>query len=440
MPITSPLSSRWDAIPFSPRIVPFFYGWIIALVAVLGLLMSVPGQTMGVSVFTDPLLNALKLSRMQLSASYMIGTFVSALLLPKAGKLYDHLGARIMTPCAAIGLSLTLLLVSEISSIVDLLKIYFPSAGAWIAMIAMCICFSFLRFFGQGMLTMLPRNMAMKWFVRRRGLINGFFGLSVAFGFSTLTYALNEMVQALGFESALYYVALFIGLGFSTIAALLFRDTPQGSGLLPDGGLNGTTTKEMGSGVLLDDANLAQVRKYFEFWIYCIAPAFVALSITAVSFHIVSIFDSAGYSRDVAVGVYIPAAIISASLVLLLGWLSDRTRLCLLLRLSCFAQLIFYIGLLNLETPAGYWMFALGLGLSQSTFGLLLGLSWPRLFGVIHLGEISGFAMSIMVCGSAIGPLLFGLSFHFSDSYSSAEFFCLIVAFVLFFGSFRAKS
>jgi hypothetical protein len=35
-----------------------FYGWPIAAAGALGVLMSVPGQTMGVSVFTDSLLTA----------------------------------------------------------------------------------------------------------------------------------------------------------------------------------------------------------------------------------------------------------------------------------------------------------------------------------------------------------------------------------------------
>ena len=44
--------------PFAPRNLPFFYGWWLAAVGTLGILASMPGQTMGVSVFTDQLLEA----------------------------------------------------------------------------------------------------------------------------------------------------------------------------------------------------------------------------------------------------------------------------------------------------------------------------------------------------------------------------------------------
>lgn len=42
-------------VPFAPRRAPFFYGWVVVVASTIGVVMSIPGQTMGVSVFTDPL-------------------------------------------------------------------------------------------------------------------------------------------------------------------------------------------------------------------------------------------------------------------------------------------------------------------------------------------------------------------------------------------------
>ncbi len=52
----------------------FYYGWIVLVVGSIGVLASVPGQTAGVSVFTDHLTDATGLSRLQLSIAYLIGT------------------------------------------------------------------------------------------------------------------------------------------------------------------------------------------------------------------------------------------------------------------------------------------------------------------------------------------------------------------------------
>jgi hypothetical protein len=49
------LSENW---PFQPSKTPFFYGWIILLFSTLGILFSIPGQTIGLAVFTDSFIDA----------------------------------------------------------------------------------------------------------------------------------------------------------------------------------------------------------------------------------------------------------------------------------------------------------------------------------------------------------------------------------------------
>ena len=63
--------------PFAPSRCPVYYGWVIVLVATIGSIFSIPGQTMGFSVFTDVLMKELGLSRVELSLAYCIGTVAS---------------------------------------------------------------------------------------------------------------------------------------------------------------------------------------------------------------------------------------------------------------------------------------------------------------------------------------------------------------------------
>jgi MFS transporter, OFA family, oxalate/formate antiporter len=78
--IPGPFFDRFKNIPFSPAKWPFFYGWVIVFAGIVGIIMSIPGQTIGVSVFTDHLINALDISRVNLSMAYMTGTIMSGLL------------------------------------------------------------------------------------------------------------------------------------------------------------------------------------------------------------------------------------------------------------------------------------------------------------------------------------------------------------------------
>ncbi|HSP27282.1 MAG TPA: hypothetical protein VLN74_01950, partial [Ilumatobacteraceae bacterium] len=53
--------------PFDPARVGFYYGWVVLVAGTLGMIASVPGQTTGVSVFTDDLSDSSGLTRLQLS-------------------------------------------------------------------------------------------------------------------------------------------------------------------------------------------------------------------------------------------------------------------------------------------------------------------------------------------------------------------------------------
>jgi OFA family oxalate/formate antiporter-like MFS transporter len=59
-------------------------------------------------VFTDHLIDALAISRTELSLTYLLGTVLSALLLAQTGRLYDFFGGRVVATGSALILSLVL--------------------------------------------------------------------------------------------------------------------------------------------------------------------------------------------------------------------------------------------------------------------------------------------------------------------------------------------
>ena len=86
------LAPEW---PFSPQKSPVFYGWVIWAFSTIGFLCSIPGQTMGMAVFTDTFIEVFGLSRTELSMAYLIGTIGSSIFLTAAGRWYDRFGARV---------------------------------------------------------------------------------------------------------------------------------------------------------------------------------------------------------------------------------------------------------------------------------------------------------------------------------------------------------
>ena len=408
--------------PFDIRRVPFFYGWVIWLVSTLGFLFSIPGQTMGMAVFTDALIDALGLTRTQLSMAYLIGTVGSALLLTRAGRWYDRWGGRTMTAIASLALALMLIYIATTAWLAEALG---GSAAVGFALIM--LGYFGVRFFGQGVLTSASRNVLLVWFEKRRGLVSSVRGIFVSLGFSLAPLGLAALILAWGWSGALMGLA-FACAAYAVFAYLLLRDSPESCGVLIDGA---NIEDDSSEAQFTPSATLEQARASPVFWIFALSLSIHALFGTAVTFHIVSIFEAAGRTAEQAFAYFLPVAIASTSVNLLAGWLADSRPLKPFLIIMLCGFIAGAIGLLNLETDWGYWLLVAGFGGSGGLWSVLSNLAFIRNFGPLHLDEISGLCTSIMVFGSAIGPAMFSLGLDYFGTYAAAEYFCLLVLVLL---------
>jgi OFA family oxalate/formate antiporter-like MFS transporter len=169
------------SFPFEPKKFPFFYGWWILVIATFGMLASIPGQTIGVGVFTEHLLTVSNLSRLDLSIAYMLGTVGSSLLIPFGGKLLDLWGSRIMIIFAGLGLAFALFLLKNTEGLLSFWNQFSWLSPFAVSFVILSLIFLLLRQFGQGLMTMVSRFALSKWFDRRRGLVTGINGVFVSF-------------------------------------------------------------------------------------------------------------------------------------------------------------------------------------------------------------------------------------------------------------------
>jgi MFS transporter, OFA family, oxalate/formate antiporter len=422
--------TRGAGVPFHPRRFPFFYGWIILGLSSLGMLMSIPGQTMGVSVFTDHLMVALDLSRVNLSLAYLLGTVGSALLLAQAGKLLDRIGARLMGTAVVLLLGLTLFGVAGIDGIRAVFARVLPSGSAAITgFLLISGSFFFMRFLGQGLLTLISRNMAMKWFDRRRGFANAVIGIVVSFGFSAAPMLLHTLIEGFGWRGAMRVMGAILLFGFSGLFVLFARDNPFICGLQPDGDQAPTEEEEKTARLSRTgpDYTLTEAKRTLTFWVYAMTLVLFSLIITAVTFHIISIFDEAGMGPEKAVSIFLPAAAISLVFNVGASWASDRLPLKIFLFIQLAGLLIELVAVAFLNDGFFFILMIVGHGISGGIMNLLSTVVWPRIFGIKHLGSISGFAMGMNVAGSAVGPYLFSLYLSRFGSYANI---CWILGFI----------
>ncbi|MFW6051122.1 MAG: MFS transporter [Myxococcota bacterium] len=407
-------------VPFAPQRLPFFYGWVVVGAATLGLLASIPGQTMGVSVFTDHLIAATGVSRLTLSTAYLVGTVASGLLLPRGGILLDRLGSRGTAVLAAAGLGVTLVFLSQVDAVAHGLgsRMGIPTA---MAVASLVLGFVALRFTGQGMLTLASRTMLGKWFDRRRGTVAGISGVFASIGFSGSPLLLSLWIDAAGWRGAWQGMALLVGFGVAALAWLLFRDNPEECGLEMDGGPGPRAAAD--DGPRADpprDLDRAAALQTSAFWAVTLALGLHGMMITGVTFHIVDLGAGAGLNEKQVVALFLPMAVVSTSMQVFVGVTADRVRIKWLVVVMLLFEMLGLTCAAHLGKDATRWLAVAGLGAVGGFFGPLSTVALPRLFGRTHLGAIGGAQMMAMVIASALGPTLLALARTHAGSYTPA--------------------
>ncbi len=430
--------------PFKPRSVPFFYGWVVVAVGSLGVAMSIPGQTLGVSVFTDPLIEVLGLSRSVLSISYLVGTIGSALILSAAGRFYDRYGSRVTAAASALGLGAVLVLMTRIDAVAALFAFGLPATWSWIPpFIVVSIGFFGMRFFGQGVLTMSSNNMVMKWFVVKRGLAAAIVGTVLSFTFSGAPRVLDVLIEEFGWRGAWIVCAVAVGVAFPLVVVVFYRDNPEQCGMSPDGRLRARPPRRRKRTpeppCPQTDFTLRQAKRTFSFWVFGGSLFLHSLYVTGLVFHVVSVFGEAGMPRELAVSIFLPSSAIAVGVRLAAGLIGDHVKLKYLLIGLLFGLLLSATSVVMLGPGIPVVGLIVGNGVSGGLFGLVATVTWPHFYGRSHLGAITGFIMAMQVAGSAVGPYAFSLSLSLAGGYAPTAIGCFAVACALLLASFRAE-
>lgn len=410
---------------------------MVVAVATLGIVFSIPGQTMGFSVFTDILIEKLGLSRVQLSTAYCVGTVLSGMTLPWLGRVFDRFGARKLIVGSSLATGVVLFFLSVAHRLVDGLAEWQDAVSRTvIAFVVITIGFYLIRASAQGVLTMTCRNAIGKWFDYHRGTALAISGTVTAFMFSVAPKALFVLIERFEWWGAWMILgAASIGI-MAVIGWVFLRDNPEECGLVMDGQVDtGTRRKAHADSIAHRDYERDEALRTWAFWVFNLSFAFFAMFSTAFTFHILSLGEEFSRPREEIVNYFVPMAVLSVATNLFCGWISSRTRLKYLLALMNLAALTGVIGTMTLDTSGGLVAYVAGNGICGGCFSALSGIVWPRFFGRRWLGAIAGIGMSSMVIASGIGPLIFSLSLSLSGSYVPILWGCAVLPALLVIGS-----
>lgn len=382
-----------------------FRGWRIVGVAAVALAMTAPGQTVGVSVFVDPMIEGLGLTRSHVAGAYLAGTLTGAVTLPLIGKWIDRFGVRLMTAAIAAAFGAVLFAMSGVTGL-----------------LTVAVGFTGIRLLGQGSLSLVSTTSVALWFDRRRGLA---LGVTTAVGAALMSLAplaLAAGIDRFDWRWTWSLAGLTVWAVVVPLAWWGLRDRPGDVGQHVDGAPPAPGDEATAAGWTRGEA-----RRTLMFWAVGAAVTTSGMIGTALGFHQISLLGERGLTVAQAAANFLPQTAAAIVGTLVMGVLVDRIAPRVLVAASmtaiAAAMLLAQIAAPGLLAVA----FGMALGLGSGSIRTLEAAAFPRYFGVAHVGAIRGSVMSLSVAGTAFGPLLLALGFERYGSYGPVLSMLLVI-------------
>lgn len=372
--------SRW----LTPRVVA---------TGSLALAFTAPGQTAGLSVLIDPIIEELRVGRSAVSTAYLIGTLTGAVAMPAVGRAIDRYGPRRVMTVIGLAFGAVLVAASTVSNIIGL------AAG-----------FIGLRMVGQGSLSLVATTAVAIYVEKRRGFAQGLTSAFGAAGISLSPVLLEGLVASHSFRTVWLVEGLVV---WAIVIPLALFGLPRRSPL----DARRAAGKHSGTMTAPGDWTVKQATRTGLFWVVTASIAAVGMLATAVNFHQIALLGERGLTPTEAAANFIPQTIAGLTATILMGLLVDK--------LSARIVMVACMGALGLALVAGGFVQP---GWSALGFGFLLGIAgnglrvleatvFPATFGLSHVGAIRGVVVSAGVGASALGPLALSVGHDWLGSY-----------------------
>jgi len=359
--------------------------------------MTGPGQTVGVSVFVDPMMSSLDITRAEVSSAYLIGTLVGAFMLPRIGRMLDARGAR-----------------TTMALVAGLFGVVLAAMAGVVGLISLTIGFAGIRTLGQGALGLVAKNAVAPWFDRNRGLA---MGATTAVGSGLLS--LVPLAAAFAIDATSWRITwlLLAGMVWAVVLPVALRgviDQPSDVGQLPDG-----PDREGRDRIVRKTRSFTRDEALREpmFWAVAGAVAVTGLISTGLAFHQIDLLGEQGLTPVEAAANFLPQTFAALIVTFGVGALLDRvpTRSVLIASMGLLAASMLAVPHVTPGLSAtGYGM---AIGAAGAAARTVEATSFPALFGLLHLGSIRGLVSAIAVASTAFGPLVFSVSRQATGSY-----------------------
>ena len=379
------------------RVAGSFYGWRV-LVSMMTVRAVGGGINLyGASLFILPLQEDLELSRGIVSTLFASGLLIRHLTSPISGLLIDRFGARKMLFNSLLLSGAGYILLSAVSNVALLFVVF-------VGMVS--LGFHVLLF-------QAPSVITNNWFDRRKALAMSLLQVGAGIGGAVLVPAIGAVILTWGWRpGSILAGAALIALGLP--AVLMAKNTPEEMGLQPDGTARRPQTASTQAGT--EGMALAAAMRTAQYWLIVVTMVSFSAAAGAVAFHFVPIVAGKGLSEATATGLLSIFALLSVPVIVLSGWLGDRTNRFVI---SGLTIMVVAMGVAVLNIARDVAALAVATLLMAGTQGVypLLWAATGELFGRRGFGAIRGSIEGFFVIGLA-APALMGFLQDWQGDYA----------------------
>jgi MFS family permease len=392
------------------------------------MVLTLPGRTHGLGLFTEPLLRSLSLDRESYGFLNLWATLLGALFCLPCGWLLDRLGTRAVYFAVTACLGTTVLAMSRwtTGAWAFTLSLNLPAwVGGTASLVVMVDLFLFLlltRGLGQSALSVVSLALIGRAAGRRSGLAMGVYAFATSAGFLGAFFILGRIVKQHPDE----WRQSWAGIGFAVLLLGL-----AGAGLVRNRYLGADPAKAGVDDRTEGSFTLGQALRSPAFWTFSLATSFYGMVVAGTSLFNESILAERGFNKAVFVNVTQLGIPIGLAANLLVGWLATRWPLGRLMALATglFGTALVTFPLVRTETQV--YTYAAALAAAGGAITVCFFMVYRQAFGPARLGSIQGIAQMLTVLFSAAGPQVFASTQARLGSYAPLFTVCAAVAFGL---------
>ena len=393
--------------------LPFFYGWVVLASAGSTLVVRNTAASLTIAVFMYPLSEELGWSRTLIAGAASFGGLAASGLSPAVGWLIDRYGARLVLTSSVFVLGLST----------------FSLAFATVP-VAFYAAYGVSRVIFSSPIQISTSVVVSRWFVRMRGRANGILFSSHTIGLVAFPLIASAVIAASGWREAWMVLGVLVWVIALVPVSLLIVQRPEDMGLRTDGDPEEPGAAGSDTGPTAEPAwTLRAAMHTPALWILAGSVGTLFLVQAGVNTHLAAYLRDQGLNVALAgVGLSINAVFMGAG-SLAWGWLVEKFpdryvlsgvaasvggTVALFLTISSAAEALIYSGLFG---------FAVGGMLSVPP------VAYANYYGRRSLGAIRGVTEPFTTLEQAVGALVAGLVFDYTNSYEIA-----IIAFAILGG------